>query len=294
MDITRENLEILFTGLKLQFRAAVARTETFYESFTTPITSRTSVELYKWLADMPQLRKWVGDRIIKNVATEGFAVANEKFESTIGIDRDDVEDDQVGIYSSMAVDLGQKAKRHPDKLAAAVLNANTALGYDNVPLFSASHPVGTGTRSNYDSGGSGPRWYLFDDTAALQMLLHQKRTELELVEQVDPSHPTVFNFDKYVMGLRVRYAVAPGFWQSAYASNQTLSPANFESAYEAYGSITDKDGEPFGFLPRVLMVPMSLRAEALEIATAERDAAGATNINKGSVRVIVNPWLSNS
>ncbi|HEJ9874075.1 TPA: Mu-like prophage major head subunit gpT family protein, partial [Pseudomonas aeruginosa] len=47
-----------------------------------------------------------------------------------------------------------------------------------------------------------------------------------------------------------------------------------------------------GIRPKLLVVPPSLRSQALEVVKAERNAAGATNINRDVVDVLVTPWLA--
>jgi phage major head subunit gpT-like protein len=49
---------------------------------------------------------------------------------------------------------------------------------------------------------------------------------------------------------------------------------------------------PLGIRPTHLVVPPSLEGQALEILNAERDAAGATNVYKGTAQLIVCPWLA--
>ena len=55
--------------------------------------------------------------------------------------------------------------------------------------------------------------------------------------------------------------------------------------------MTGDKGKKLGIRPKLLVVPPSLRAAALEVVKAERDAAGATNINRDVVDVLVTPWL---
>ena len=43
---------------------------------------------------------------------------------------------------------------------------------------------------------------------------------------------------------------------------------------------------------RLLVVPPTLEKEALELINAERSAAGATNIYRGSAELLVSPWLA--
>ncbi|MOA69498.1 Mu-like prophage major head subunit gpT [compost metagenome] len=51
-------------------------------------------------------------------------------------------------------------------------------------------------------------------------------------------------------------------------------------------------GKVLGIRPKLLVVPPSLRGVALEVVKAERNAAGATNINRDAVDVLVTPWLA--
>jgi phage major head subunit gpT-like protein len=45
-------------------------------------------------------------------------------------------------------------------------------------------------------------------------------------------------------------------------------------------------------MPRLLIVPPALEAAGLEILNAERDAAGATNVWRGTAELLVVPWLA--
>ena len=51
-------------------------------------------------------------------------------------------------------------------------------------------------------------------------------------------------------------------------------------------------GRPLGIVPDLLVVPPSLEDEAEEILKADRNAAGATNTQKGKVEMLVVPWLA--
>jgi phage major head subunit gpT-like protein len=294
MDITASSLTSFFQGLNTRFRAGVSSVRTYWPELATVVPSNTKVELHRWMAQVPQLEEWVGERVARNIATDGFSVINKKYTQTIEIERDDIEDDSYGIYAPLAFSMGQVAARHPDKLIATMLNSNTDLGYDGKALLATDHPNGKlAAQSNYDNGGAGPRWYLINSTQALRFALFQQRKALEFKEFTNPDEKDVFDREVFTFGTRVRYRVAPGFWQTIFASNRALDASFYESAYEAYLGLVDVNGEPFGFELDTLMVPTTLRAEALELIQAERDAAGATNINRNSVRnVIVNPWLS--
>ena len=62
------------------------------------VPSGTRENVYPWLGTLPSMQKWAGDRIIRNLKAHKYSIENEKFEMTIAVKRDDIEDDQVGIY----------------------------------------------------------------------------------------------------------------------------------------------------------------------------------------------------
>ena len=62
------------------------------------VPSSTKENVYPWLGTLPSMQKWAGDRIIRNLKAHKYSIENEKFEMTIAVKRDDIEDDQVGIY----------------------------------------------------------------------------------------------------------------------------------------------------------------------------------------------------
>lgn len=63
--------------------------------------------------------------------------------------RNDIEDDQIGIYKPQAESAAWSAKQHPDELVFEAVNkAFTAKCYDGQPMISGSHKVGKLTFSN--------------------------------------------------------------------------------------------------------------------------------------------------
>jgi phage major head subunit gpT-like protein len=54
---------------------------------------------------MPGMREWIGDRVVKDVASHGYSIVNKTWEDTVGLGRDDVEDDNVGAYRPIFQEL---------------------------------------------------------------------------------------------------------------------------------------------------------------------------------------------
>ncbi|MEX6732518.1 Mu-like prophage major head subunit gpT family protein [Pseudomonas aeruginosa] len=46
------------------------------------IPSTTASNTYGWLGQFPKLREWIGQRVIKDMAAQGYQITNKLFEST--------------------------------------------------------------------------------------------------------------------------------------------------------------------------------------------------------------------
>jgi phage major head subunit gpT-like protein len=294
MIINQANLADLFTAFRAQFKQGFEsfQQQSLWMRLATLVPSSTRDNHYAWLGQWPQLREWIGDRHIKGLAAHDYRIVNRKFEGTIEVSRDDIEDDQYGVYSTQANGMGLASAQHPDELIFELLKtAFAALAYDGKAFFATDHPVGEGTASN-SGGGAGTAWYLLDTTKPLKPLIFQKRRDYEFKMMTKPDDEAVFMRDAYRYGVDARVNVGFGFWQQAYGSKQTLDKNAYAAAGEAMMALKSDEGRPLGIKPNLLVVPPSLRGEGLEILNAERDAAGATNVYKGTAELLVVPWLA--
>ena len=94
------------------------------------------------------MREWIGDREVQNLTASDYTIKNKSFELTVGVDRDDVEDDKLGLYTPSIQMLAQSAAAHPDELIFDLLTSGfSAKCFDGQPFFSASHKIGDRTVS---------------------------------------------------------------------------------------------------------------------------------------------------
>lgn len=298
--ITPALITSLRTGFSKAFQDALAQTPTDWEKVATRVPSSNASNTYGWLNQFPKLREWVGDRVVKDMAAQGYTVTNKLYEGTVGVRRTDIEDDNVGIYTPLFSEMGRAAKAHGDELVFGLLAAGeTTLCYDGQNFFDTDHPVypnvdgsGTATLVANLQAGTGAPWYLLDTSRALKPLIFQERTTPELEALTSTQDEMVFMSDTYRYGIRYRCNAGFGFWQMAYKSKATLDAANFNAAMAAMQSLKADGGRPLGIKPTVLVVPPSLRAAAIEIVKNERLASGASNPNFGAVELIVSPWVA--
>nr|WP_313406309.1 Mu-like prophage major head subunit gpT family protein [Pseudomonas sp.] len=297
MIINKQNLAILHTGFKASFQNAFDGAPIDYNQLVMEVNSGTAIEQYGWLGATTRFREWIGDRVIQNLALHDYAIKNKSFENTVGVPREAIEDDQYGTYNPLMAQLGQDAKEHPAELVYALLkNGFTGKCYDGQFFFDTDHPViganGQETSVSNFQGGSGTPWFLLDVTRVMRPIILQKRKNYQFVAKTGETDDNVFDRKEFVWGVDARLNVGYGLWQLAYASRETLNAANFNAAYAAMQSMKGDNGRPLGIRPKLLVVPPTLRATALEVVKAERNAAGATNINRDVVDVLTTPWLA--
>lgn len=296
MIVNRQNLSQAFTGFKTLFQQAFDGAQSDYGQVAMTVPSTTSQEVYAWLGQNTNFRKWVGERVYQALKQTDWTVKNEPYENTIEINKDNFEDDQYNVYGPVFSQMGLDTKQHPDTLIwPLLLNGWSQTCYDGQNFFDTDHPVldadGNETSVSNSGGGSGAAWFLLDNTRAIKPIIWQTRKPYEFVAMDQATDEAVFSKKMFRYGVDTRVAAAYGLWQLIYGSKQTLDATNFNAAYAGMSSMKGDNGRPLGLRPKLLVVGPTNRAAALEVVKAERGANGATNINRDVVDVLVVPWL---
>jgi len=297
MIINKANLSALFTGIKTAFNTGFRDAKAMWQTVATLVPSTTSDEKYGWLGQFPRLREWVGDRYVKSLAAHDYSIKNKTYEATVGIPRENIEDDQYGVYAPLYQEMGHAAATHPDELVFALLGAGfTTLCYDGQFFFDTDHPVGdqegaAASVSNMQAGAGNP-WFLLDTSRPLKPLIFQKRKDYNIQAMTTEDDEKVFMSKEFRYGIDARCNVGFGFWQQAFGSKATLDKANFDLAVAAMMAFKSDEGRPLGTKAVVLVCGPSNRAAANDVVLTERLASGASNTNFKAVEVMVVPWLT--
>lgn len=298
--VTPALLQALFTGFRSDFQAGMKQADPQWNKVAMEIASTSKSNTYGWLGKFPAFREWVGDRVLNSMQAHGYSIANKTFESTVAVSRDDIEDDNVGVYSPLFTEMGRMAEAHPDELVYGLLAAGTStLCYDGQNFFDTDHPVypnvdGTGTAESVanwdDNGGSGTAWYLLDTTRAIKPIILQERRKanLQAMTRLDDEH--VFTANEYRFGVDVRRNVGFGLWQLAYGSRKELNADNLWEAISAMRAFKADGGRPLGVRPNVLVVPPALEKQATRLLERELDA-NSSNELKGRLELVVPDYL---
>lgn len=294
MIINAESLIGVFTAYKRAFSEGLRLANPEFMKFTMEVPSSSRQNQYGWLKQMPGVREWVGERVYNNISTNQYVVPNRKWESTIEVERDDIEDDQFGEYARAFQMLGRKAALHPGKLVYETINAgDTLICYDGQPFFDTAHPMGNKTYSNITTGGGEP-WYVLDATQPVKPLGLQMRREFDLQMFINPTDPVVWQHDKYQFGGSGRYAGLYGLPQLAYRHEGTLNDANLDVVLTAMRRFKDDQGDPLDVTPNILLVGAGNEYEGRKLVEAINNDAGATNVFRNRLELIVSNYLAAS
>lgn len=291
MIVNQASLSALYKGFRTVFNESFEAVKSQHGRVAMVVPSTVREETYAWLGAFPSMREWIGERQVKNLDLQSYSIRNKDWESTIEVDRNDIEDDSVGIYRPIIAELGRTAAVHPDELVFGLIGKGfSTLCYDGQHFFDTDHPVGSGTVSN-SGGGAGSAWYLLDTTRAIKPFIFQSRRSVEFVSKDRADDEQVFMRKKYVYGVDRRDNAGFGLWQLAYGSKQTLDAASYAAARAAMMAFKDSEGKPLGITPNLLVVPPSLEGAARAVLMAEHDAVGETNPWFNTAELLVSPWI---
>ncbi len=295
--LTRERLDAVNTGFKAIFQKAFDAAAPTFSKFTEMVNSTAAVETYAWLGQIPGMKEWVGERNIKRLEAEAYMLRNKKFEDTVAVGRDAIEDDTVGLYAPAIKGMAVAAAEHPEELSYQALKAGfTSPCYDGQNFFDTDHPVtvdGEEVSVSNMQPGVGPAWFLLCTDRPVKPIIYQDRVKAELVIHDDPAKSDrVFMQDEFLYGTRSRGAAGYAYWQMAFGSRAELNAANFKAARTAMKSLKGDAGRPLNIRPNLLVVPPQLEDAANELVNMQRTTAGADNPLYKSVEVLVSNWLS--
>jgi phage major head subunit gpT-like protein len=297
MVINQQNLASMYIALDTAFNDAFKGALTFYERIAMIVSSNSRVNDYKFMLQFPMLREWIGDRVIRSLSAQNFTIENKDYEVTIEVDRNDIQDDNIGIYNPIIGELGRAAAQHPDKLMAALMTgAFSTACYDGQYFIDTDHPVGSGTKSNHGGGSSQP-WLVLDTTRSIKPFIFQRRTTPTLTRMDKPDDENAFMRKKFRYGVDYRGAAGYGLWQLAYGSKDTLNSTNLRAAITAMKGFTNDEGEPLGITPNLLVVSPDNMFAARDILLSnivlgDGTAGGAkSNTDMGILELLVVDWL---
>lgn len=300
MIINSENLAALRVGYSAAYQRGLAGLAApQYTRIATRVPASQQEQKYGWLGKLPDVREWIGNRVLQNISESDYTIKEKKWELTVPVDRDDIETDNLGHYSMLFEQIGQSAGAKPEQLVWNLLKAGFATNcYDGQYFFDTDHPVldadGVAHSVANTDGGAGTAWFLMDVSQVLKPIILQVRRDFGAIVSKDkPTDDNVFDRNEYVYGVDARMNVGYGFWQMAWGSKQDLDAAHYTTARAAIMGLKGDYGRALGLGQNlVLAVPPSLEGAGRKLLNSEYGAGGVTNEWKGTAELLVVPWLA--
>lgn len=149
MLINKSAIQAIFVNLLTTFNKTFQTAPTVWSKLAMKVTSTTAQNDYAWLANFPKMRKWIGEKHVKSLEGYKYSIINDDFESTIEVRRNDIEDDNLGIYGPQAANAGFSAAQLPDEIVMDLVNNSfTNLCFDGQFFIDTDHAVAGASVSN--------------------------------------------------------------------------------------------------------------------------------------------------
>lgn len=300
-----EKIRALFVTYKGIFQGALAAAVGDYTKISTKVQSNSTVNTYGWLGQSASFRNWVGARVVQAIATFGYTVPNVTKEMTVEIKKEDVEDDNVGIYDPLVQDLGQEAIRDIDKMVFGALKTNGTC-FDGQAYFSAAHPaefesdgtptVGGATFSNLlivagVGATQGPAWYAMDCSRVIKPVLYQERKAAVFVSKTALDDESVFRTNMFTFGADKRDNVGYTLPQFAIKCTQPLTAESLETVQTMLEEMSGDKGKALGLKLTTVVAPPALRADGKALFGTQFLASGGSNPHYGDAELIISPYV---
>lgn len=115
------------------------------------VKSNGAYETYAWLASLPIVKKWIGEKKAKELGDYSYTLKNLPFYTAVDVDRNHIRDDQVGAYETAIRLLPQRVYEFwSSMIRTLLLNGTSAKAFDDIAFF--SNATGERTIDNLLSG----------------------------------------------------------------------------------------------------------------------------------------------
>lgn len=146
LQVTPQTIRDLRVAINLSLTKGRGMARPFWSKLAAKVPATTKHVSLPIHAATAKLRRWEGDRKVVGGKAYDYRVTPEKFELTLGIPIEEIEDDNIAAWQNTILDMGVQIELWPDDLVAAVLLAGeSGLGFDSKAFFANDHSLKSGT-----------------------------------------------------------------------------------------------------------------------------------------------------
>lgn len=154
MILNASTLASIQKSFKVIFGEAFSRATPLWQQVAMFVPSTGASQDYPWLGAAPALTEWIDERAIGNIKAYKWTVVNKDWANDVGVKRNDIMYDNIGVYKPLIENIGFQAKNHPDTTIFDLFYTgfNTDC-YDGQYFFDSDHPRldGLAAQSNLGS-----------------------------------------------------------------------------------------------------------------------------------------------
>ena len=146
LQITPQTIRDLRVAINMGLTKGRGMARPFWSRFAAKVSANTKHVSLPMHAATAKLRRWDGERKVVGGKAYDYRVTPDRFELTLGIPVEEIEDDNIGAWQHTIQDMGVQIELWPDDLVAAVLLAGeSGLGFDGLAFFANTHSLKSGT-----------------------------------------------------------------------------------------------------------------------------------------------------
>ncbi|PVX13509.1 head protein, partial [Campylobacter jejuni] len=112
------------SGFSTIFNNALEGGNKDYEKFAMVTNANSLVVEYQFLASLPKMREWIGDRQFSKLKGQGYTITKKDWESSIEVPRDVITYDNLGIIRPQIEMLAYEVQNHYNDLIFTLLEQN--------------------------------------------------------------------------------------------------------------------------------------------------------------------------
>lgn len=147
-NINDKTLQDLEKTLNAKWTEAfTAAPQSQLNSLATIYSSSTASNHYAFMEALASWSEWNGARQFKDIASQQFEVKNKDYEMSIKMPKNQLEDDQIGMYVDIVPNMVAGWFKKQQSLIMDVLTSNPD-AYDGVALFKTDRSYGDNTINN--------------------------------------------------------------------------------------------------------------------------------------------------
>ena len=150
-----EKLRAAQEGISTAWNNLMATVKSRVSEWCLEIPSTSSANTYKWVNLLVAIREWIGPRVMGNLQAQDWTIKNKDYEGSFPLDKNDIDDDNLGLLMPNTQSLFGAAQNHWESLAfQALLDGFTKVCYDGQLFFDTDHPSLTADGTTVSNKGT--------------------------------------------------------------------------------------------------------------------------------------------